>query len=73
MSILVMLTRRLPSCSRYPPRRKGAHLSIARDMLRETLNVLDDLRSRGALDASKEPWAREIAGEIAKCDTALAK
>jgi hypothetical protein len=31
------------------------------------------LRGRGAMDANSEAWARNIAGEIAKCDTALLK
>ena len=48
-------------------------MSAARDMFRQTLNVLDDLRSRGAFDASSEGWAKGIAGEMAKCDTALGK
>ncbi len=47
-------------------------MSIARDMFQQTLNILDDLRSRGALGGN-EDWAREITGEIAKCDTALGK
>jgi tetratricopeptide (TPR) repeat protein/tRNA A-37 threonylcarbamoyl transferase component Bud32 len=48
-------------------------MSTARDMFRQALNILDDLRSlRGTL-GSNEQWARDIAGEIAKCDTALEK
>jgi eukaryotic-like serine/threonine-protein kinase len=47
-------------------------MSAARDMFRQTLNILDDLRSRGALGGN-EQWAKEIAGEIAKCDTALGR
>ncbi len=48
-------------------------MSVARDMFRQSLNVLDDLRSRGILDVNSEVWVKEIAGEMAKCDTALAK
>jgi tetratricopeptide (TPR) repeat protein/tRNA A-37 threonylcarbamoyl transferase component Bud32 len=48
-------------------------MGAARDMFRQSLNVLDDLRSRGAMDANSEAWARNIAGEIAKCDTALGR
>ena len=49
------------------------HMSAARDMFRQTLNILDELRrSQGDL-GSNEDWAKEIAGEIAKCDTALGK
>lgn len=47
-------------------------MSDARDMFRQTLNILDDLRGRGTLGAN-EQWAKEIAGEIAKCDSALKK
>ena len=40
---------------------------------RQTLNILDDVRgSQGDL-GSNEDWAKEIAGEIAKCDAALGK
>jgi hypothetical protein len=49
------------------------HTIAAREMFQKTLNVLDDLRSRGILDVSSEEWAGKVAGEIAKCDTALGK
>jgi serine/threonine protein kinase len=49
------------------------HMSAARDMYQQSLNVLDDLRSRGTLPATDEQWAKGIAEEIAKCDTALGK
>jgi serine/threonine protein kinase/tetratricopeptide (TPR) repeat protein len=49
------------------------HMSAARDMLQQSLKVLDDLRTRGILDASGEQWAKILADEIAKCDAALAK
>ncbi len=45
----------------------------ARDMFRQALNVLEDLRRRGTLDANNDEWAKGIAGEIAKCETALGK
>jgi serine/threonine protein kinase len=48
-------------------------MSAARDMFRQTQNILDDLRSRGTLAANDEEWAKTIAGEIAKCDTALGR
>jgi hypothetical protein len=50
---------------------KKEHTSAARDMLRQSLNVLDDFRNRQGTLGANEQWAREIAGEIAKCDTAL--
>jgi serine/threonine protein kinase/tetratricopeptide (TPR) repeat protein len=48
-------------------------MSAARDMFRQTVNILDDLRSRQGDLGANEQWAKEIAGEIAKCDTALGK
>ena len=47
-------------------------MSAARDMFQQTLNILDDLRRQGSLGAN-EQWAKEIAGEIAKCDAALGR
>lgn len=48
-------------------------MSAARDMFRQALNVLEDLRRRGTLDPNNEVYAKNIAGEVAKCETALAK
>jgi hypothetical protein len=42
-------------------------------MFRQSLKILDDLRSRGMLDANGALWAKDIANEIAKCDAALAR
>jgi hypothetical protein len=42
-------------------------------MFRKSLNVLEDLRSRGALQPADQKWAKEIADKIAKCDAALGK
>jgi hypothetical protein len=41
-------------------------------MFRQALNILDDLPGGGSLGAN-EQWAREIAGELPKCETALDK
>ncbi|MEY2509449.1 MAG: eukaryotic-like serine/threonine-protein kinase [Verrucomicrobiota bacterium] len=46
--------------------------NAARDMFRQALDILEDLRSQGALGGN-EDWAKEIAGEIAKCDAVLGK
>ena len=46
-------------------------MTASRDMFQKSLNVLDDMRSRGTLAANDEQWVKEIADEIAKCDTAL--
>ena len=52
---------------------KRRHMSAARDMFQECMNVLDDFRKRRALDPGDEKWARYIADEIAKCDAALGR
>ena len=49
------------------------HMSAARDQFQKSLNVLDDLRSRGSLDPANDNWTKEIVGEVAKCDAALGK
>jgi tetratricopeptide (TPR) repeat protein len=45
----------------------------AREMFQKCLDILEDLRRRGALATANSVWAKKIAGEIAKCDTALSK
>ncbi len=60
----------LPQASATEKKRQW---SAARDMFQECLKILEDLRSRGLLDPREEPWAKKIADEVAKCDTALAK
>jgi hypothetical protein len=63
----------LSGSAKTPAGEKREHLISARDMFRQTLDILDDLRrSHGDLGVD-EPWAKDIAGEIAKCDAALAK
>ena len=47
------------------------YISAARDMLRQTMSVFDDIRSRGRLDPGDEVTANLIPEEIAKCDAAL--
>jgi tetratricopeptide (TPR) repeat protein len=46
--------------------------SAARDMFRQAQNIMDEARGESTLGVDEE-WAKEIAGEIAKCDAALAK
>jgi tetratricopeptide (TPR) repeat protein len=48
------------------------HMSAARDMFRQALNVIDDSRRQGPLGTNEE-WAQSIATEITKCDAALGK
>jgi non-specific serine/threonine protein kinase/serine/threonine-protein kinase len=49
------------------------HRSAARDMFRQALAILEDLRSRGRLPAANQTWVEELNREIAKCDAALQK
>lgn len=49
------------------------HTSSAREMFQQSFNILEDLRARGLLSAADTQWAKSIAGEITKCDEALAK
>jgi tetratricopeptide (TPR) repeat protein len=49
------------------------HMSAARDMFQQTLDILNDSRRRGGDLGIDEEWAKLIAGEIAKCDAALAR
>ena len=46
-------------------------MGVARDMFRQSLNVLDDLRSSAGDLGVNELYAKAIAGEIARCETAL--
>jgi len=48
-------------------------MSTARDMSGQTLNILDDSRSKQGDLGLHERWATEIAAELAKCETASAK
>jgi serine/threonine protein kinase len=64
----------LATSPRTSPNEKKERMSTARDMFQQTQNILNDARSQDALGgAGNEQWARDIAGEIAKCDTALGK
>src|ERR1051325_8038598 len=48
------------------------HRSAAREMFRQGLAILEDLRSHGRLPAANRAWLEELAGKVAKCDAALA-
>ncbi|MFL6527743.1 MAG: protein kinase domain-containing protein [Chthoniobacterales bacterium] len=63
----------LAALSQASASEKKERMTAAREMHQQGLNVLEDLRSRGALDPHDQKWASEIAGEIASCDAALAK
>lgn len=64
--------RALADSSKVSAAGKREHVSAAREMFRQSQDVLNDLRSRsnGTL-GTNEDWAREMAAEIAKCDAAL--
>ena len=49
------------------------YISAARDMFRQSMEVFDDIRSRGSLDPNDGLTAKSVAEEIAKCETALAQ
>ncbi len=48
-------------------------LNTARDMFRQSLRVLDDLRSSTGGLGVNEVYAKAMSGQIAKCDAALAQ
>jgi tetratricopeptide (TPR) repeat protein len=49
------------------------HRSAARDMFRQGLAILEDLRNRGCLPAANRTWVERLNREIAECDAALQK
>lgn len=63
----------LAASPKASPSETRQRISAARDMFRQSLNVLDDLRRRHILDANDEQWAKDVADEIAKCDTTLGR
>ncbi len=63
----------LAAAPHQPTGETRKHWSAARDMLQQSLGVLEGLRSRGALNPANEKWAKGLAGEIVNCDTALGK
>lgn len=62
----------LATSPKASPTEARQHTTTARDMFRQALDILDDLRSRHALEGV-EDWAKEVAGEIAKCGAGLEK
>ena len=53
---------------------KVQYRASAREMFQQCLNIIQDLRSRGALDENNSTgWAKTVASELAKCDKALAR
>jgi len=49
------------------------YMTAAREMFRQSESIIDEARRREGDLGQNENWAKEIAGEIAKCDTSLAK
>ncbi|HEV3409919.1 MAG TPA: hypothetical protein VG095_06480, partial [Chthoniobacterales bacterium] len=62
----------LATSPKASPNEKRERMSAARDMFRQTQSILDELRRQTGDLGANENWAKEIAGEIAKCDAALA-
>jgi eukaryotic-like serine/threonine-protein kinase len=62
----------LAECQKKSPSQRRRHLNDARDAFREALNLLDSLRGGGTLGVN-ESWAKELADQVAKCETALDK
>jgi serine/threonine protein kinase/tetratricopeptide (TPR) repeat protein len=48
-------------------------MGTAREMFRQSQRIIDEARRRDGDLGQNENWAREIAAEIAKCDTALGR
>lgn len=63
----------LAESSKAPASDARKRMTDGRDMFGEALKVLDDLRSRGTLDPNNELYAKEIAGEMAKCENNIGK
>ena len=63
----------LATAAQGSPAETKQHTTAARDMFQQSLDILEDLRGRGLLNAADTRWARDIAGEVAKCDAALAR
>lgn len=63
----------LAAVPQLSPSQVRQHWTSARDMFQESLNILDDLRSRGLLNPDSERYTRTIGDEKAKCDAALAR
>ena len=56
-----------------PADERPQHMRAAREMFQSGLQVLDDMRDRDIFDSADEDYVKVFAGEIAKCDAALAK
>jgi hypothetical protein len=50
---------------------KAEHWRTARDMYQRSLNMMQDLRNRGILDAEEIPEIENTARKIAECEAAL--
>ena len=65
--------RDIAAASRASASETRQYISAARDMLRQSMDVFDDIRTRGSLDPGDVVTARSVAEEIAKCEAALAQ
>jgi eukaryotic-like serine/threonine-protein kinase len=65
--------RDIAAASKASASQSKQYMTVARDMFRESVNISDDVRSRGGLDPDDAVEAKSVAAELAKCDAALAK
>jgi tetratricopeptide (TPR) repeat protein len=63
--------RDIAAASKPPASQTRQYINIARDMFRESMNIFDDIRTRGGLEPTDAVEAKSVAGEIAQCDTEL--
>lgn len=63
----------LAASPKVSARESRQHLSAARDLFRQALNIYDDARRIAGGLGVNEVYAKALAVEIAKCDTALGK
>ena len=49
------------------------HWRTARDMYQHSLELMQDLRDRGILDAEEFPEIEKTSGKISECDAALGR
>jgi tetratricopeptide (TPR) repeat protein len=65
--------RDIAAASKGSINRNKQYFTAARDMFRQSMNIVEDVRSRGGLDMSDKKQAKSVAAELAKCDAALGK
>jgi thioredoxin-like negative regulator of GroEL len=72
-SLVANTFAKMAESEKTPAAQKSAHWREARAWYQKSLKQWTDLRDRGALVKGDEKEPDRIAGEIAKCDEALAR